>query len=372
MTPLIQLDDNKYLLELFHGPTLAFKDFAMLLLAELFDLSLKKRNERITIIGATSGDTGSAAIEAFKNSENVNVFIFFPKDRVSEIQKKQMTTTIGEGVFPVEINGTFDDCQNIVKALFNDLNFNNEVNLGAINSINWGRIAAQIVYYFTSFKLIENGPVSYSVPTGNFGDILAGWVAKKMGLPIDNLLIATNENDILARALENGIYSIDKAKATMSPSMDIQISSNFERLLFEAYDRDAIKIRNLMNSLKENNEFLIDNNALSFIKKDFLAKSINEKATSDCIADVYKKSGYILDPHSAVGYAATDVLSSDKQIITLGTAHPSKFPNAVKGSLGSIPDMPERLKKVMNGDEKFSEMSIEISKIKDFIRSNIK
>ena len=193
-----------------------------------------------------------------------------------------------------------------------------------------------------------------------------------MGLPIDNLLIATNENDILARALENGIYSIDKAKATMSPSMDIQISSNFERLLFEAYDRDAIKIRNLMNSLKENNEFLIDNNALSFIKKDFLAKSINEKATSDCIADVYKKSGYILDPHSAVGYAATDVLSSDKQIITLGTAHPSKFPNAVKGSLGSIPDMPERLKKVMNGDEKFSEMSIEISKIKDFIRSNIK
>ena len=372
MTPLIQLDDNKYLLELFHGPTLAFKDFAMLLLAELFDLSLKKRNERITIIGATSGDTGSAAIEAFKNSENVNVFIFFPKDRVSEIQKKQMTTTIGEGVFPVEINGTFDDCQNIVKALFNDLNFNNEVNLGAINSINWGRIAAQIVYYFTSFKLIENGPVSYSVPTGNFGDILAGWVAKKMGLPIDNLLIATNENDILARALENGIYSIDKAKATMSPSMDIQISSNFERLLFEAYDRDAIKIRNLMNSLKENNEFVIDNNALSFIKKDFLAKSINEKATSDCIADVYKKSGYILDPHSAVGYAATDVLSSDKQIITLGTAHPSKFPNAVKGSLGSIPDMPERLKKVMNGDEKFSEMSIEISKIKDFIRSNIK
>ena len=372
MTPLIQLDDNKYLLELFHGPTLAFKDFAMLLLAELFDLSLKKRNERITIIGATSGDTGSAAIEAFKNSENVNIFIFFPKDRVSEIQKKQMTTTIGEGVFPVEINGTFDDCQNIVKALFNDLNFNNEVNLGAINSINWGRIAAQIVYYFTSFKLIKNGPISYSVPTGNFGDILAGWVAKKMGLPVDNLLIATNENDILARALENGIYSIDKAKATMSPSMDIQISSNFERLLFEAYDRDSIEIKNLMGSLKENNEFVIDKNALSFIKEDFLAKSINERATSDCIADVYKKSGYILDPHSAVGYAATEVLPSDKPIITLGTAHPSKFPNAVKASLGTIPNMPERLKKVMSGDEKFSEMSIDISKIKDFIRSNIK
>jgi len=372
MTPLIQLDDNKYLLELFHGPTLAFKDFAMLLLAELFDLSLKKRNEKITIIGATSGDTGSAAIEAFKQSENVNVFIFFPKDRVSEIQRKQMTTAIGEGVFPIEINGTFDDCQNIVKALFNDLSFNDEVNLGAINSINWGRIAAQIVYYFTSFKLIKNGPVSYSVPTGNFGDILAGWVAKKMGLPIDNLLIATNENDILARALENGIYSIDKAKATMSPSMDIQISSNFERLLFEAYGRDTSKIKNLMNNLKENKEFQIDSRALKFIKEDFLAKSITEKATKDCIADVYKKSGYILDPHSAVGYAATDILSSDGSIITLGTAHPSKFPNAVKSSLGIIPDMPERLKKVMSGGESFSEMSIDISKIKDFIRSNIK
>ena len=258
MTPLIQLDDNKYLLELFHGPTLAFKDFAMLLLAELFDVSLKKRKEKITIIGATSGDTGSAAIEAFKNSKNVNVFIFFPKDRVSEIQRKQMTTTNGDGVFPVEIDGTFDDCQNIVKSLFNELNFNDEVNLGAINSINWGRIAAQIVYYFTSYKLLKNGPISYSVPTGNFGDILAGWAAKKMGLPIANLLIATNENDILARALKTGVYSIDKAIATMSPSMDIQISSNFERLLFEAYDRDSSKIKSLMNNLKENNKFIID------------------------------------------------------------------------------------------------------------------
>lgn len=187
MAPLVELEENRYILELFHGPTLAFKDFAMLLLAELFDLSLKKRNEKITIIGATSGDTGSAAIEAFKNSQNVNVFIFFPKGRVSEVQRKQMTTTDGHGVFPIEIDGTFDDCQNIVKDLFKDKNFNSEVKLGAINSINWGRIAAQIVYYFTSFKLLDNGPVSYSVPTGNFGDILAGWVAKKMGLPIKNL-----------------------------------------------------------------------------------------------------------------------------------------------------------------------------------------
>ena len=265
MAPLVQLEENRYILELFHGPTLAFKDFAMLLLAELFDLSLKKRNEKITIIGATSGDTGSAAIEAFKNSQNVNVFIFFPKGRVSEVQRKQMTTTDGSNIFPIEIDGTFDDCQNIVKDLFKDNIFNTEVKLGAINSINWGRIAAQIVYYFTSFKLLKNDLVSYSVPTGNFGDILAGWVAKQMGLPIKNLMIATNENDILSRALKTGIYSIDKAKATISPSMDIQISSNFERLLFEAYDRDSLSIDNLMDNLKNSKA----NNTLRAYKSDF-------------------------------------------------------------------------------------------------------
>ena len=300
MAPLVQLEENRYILELFHGPTLAFKDFAMLLLAELFDLSLKKRNEKITIIGATSGDTGSAAIEAFKNSQNVNVFIFFPKGRVSEVQRKQMTTTDGSNIFPIEIDGTFDDCQNIVKDLFKDNIFNTEVKLGAINSINWGRIAAQIVYYFTSFKLLKNDLVSYSVPTGNFGDILAGWVAKQMGLPIKNLMIATNENDILSRALKTGIYSIDKAKATISPSMDIQISSNFERLLFEAYDRNSLSIDNLMDNLKNSKEFKIEKNALNFIRNDFLATSITEQETKECISDVYKKTGYILDPHTTL------------------------------------------------------------------------
>ena len=373
MAPLIELEENRYILELFHGPTLAFKDFAMLLLSELFDLSLKKRNEKITIIGATSGDTGSAAIEAFKNSQNVNVFIFFPKGRVSEVQRKQMTTTDGQGVFPIEIDGTFDDCQNIVKDLFKDKNFNNEVKLGAINSINWGRIAAQIVYYFTSFKLLNNGSVSYSVPTGNFGDILAGWVAKKMGLPIKNLMIATNENDILSRTLKTGIYSIGKAKATISPSMDIQISSNFERLLFEAYNRNASKIEGLMDSLKETNEFKIEKSALNFIKNDFLATSISENETKECIADVYKKTGYILDPHSAVGYAASMMMDdSEGAIVTLGTAHPSKFPIAVENSINIKPDIPERLKKIMNKTENFSKMEIDLMKIKNFIITNIK
>ena len=373
MAPLVQLEENRYILELFHGPTLAFKDFAMLLLAELFDLSLKKRNEKITIIGATSGDTGSAAIEAFKNSQNVNVFIFFPKGRVSEVQRKQMTTTDGSNIFPIEIDGTFDDCQNIVKDLFKDNIFNTEVKLGAINSINWGRIAAQIVYYFTSFKLLKNDLVSYSVPTGNFGDILAGWVAKQMGLPIKNLMIATNENDILSRTLKTGIYSIGKAKATISPSMDIQISSNFERLLFEAYNRNASKIEGLMDSLKETNEFKIEKSALNFIKNDFLATSISENETKECIADVYKKTGYILDPHSAVGYAASMMMDdSEGAIVTLGTAHPSKFPIAVENSINIKPDIPERLKKIMNKTENFSKMEIDLMKIKNFIITNIK
>ena len=371
MAPLVHLEDNRYILELFHGPTLAFKDFAMLLLAELFDRSLKKRNENITIIGATSGDTGSAAIEAFKNSKNVNVFIFFPKGRVSEIQRKQMTTTNGHGVFPIEIDGTFDDCQNIVKDLFKDKIFNDEVKLGAINSINWGRIAAQIVYYFTSFKILKHGPISYSVPTGNFGDILAGWVAKKMGLPIKNLMIATNENDILDRALKTGYYSVDRAKATMSPSMDIQISSNFERLLFEAYNRDSKIVFNSMESLKKNNEFKIDENALNFIKKDFLATSISEKDTQKCILDVYKKTGYILDPHSAVGYAASKLMSNEGSVVTLGTAHPSKFPLAVEKSINKKPDVPERLKKIMDKQENFYKMEIDLAKIKNFISSKI-
>ena len=372
MAPLVQLEENRYILELFHGPTLAFKDFAMLLLAELFDLSLKKRNEKITIIGATSGDTGSAAIEAFKNSQNVNVFIFFPKGRVSEVQRKQMTTTDGSNIFPIEIDGTFDDCQNIVKDLFKDNIFNTEVKLGAINSINWGRIAAQIVYYFTSFKLLKNDLVSYSVPTGNFGDILAGWVAKQMGLPIKNLMIATNENDILSRALKTGIYSIDKAKATISPSMDIQISSNFERLLFEAYDRNSLSIDNLMDNLKNSKEFKIEKNALNFIRNDFLATSITEQETKECISDVYKKTGYILDPHTAVGYAASRSLD-DKNgvIVTLGTAHPSEFPIAVEDSIKIKPDIPDRLKKVLNKTENFSKMEIDLKKIKNFISTNI-
>lgn len=372
MAPLVQLEENRYILELFHGPTLAFKDFAMLLLAELFDLSLKKRNEKITIIGATSGDTGSAAIEAFKNSQNVNVFIFFPKGRVSEVQRKQMTTTDGSNIFPIEIDGTFDDCQNIVKDLFKDNIFNTEVKLGAINSINWGRIAAQIVYYFTSFKLLKSDLVSYSVPTGNFGDILAGWVAKQMGLPIKNLMIATNENDILSRALKTGIYSIDKAKATISPSMDIQISSNFERLLFEAYDRNSLSIDNLMDNLKNSKEFKIEKNALNFIRNDFLATSITEQETKECISDVYKKTGYILDPHTAVGYAASRSLDDKNGIIvTLGTAHPSKFPIAVEDSIKIKPDIPDRLKKVLNKTENFSKMEIDLKKIKNFISTNI-
>ena len=266
---LKEVEKGNYLLELFHGPTLAFKDFAMLLLAQFFETSLSKRNKSITILGATSGDTGSAAIEAFKDNKHCTVFILFPKGRVSEIQRKQMTTVDSTSIYPIEIDGTFDDCQNLVKHLFQNLEFKEEVSLGAINSINWARVAAQIVYYFSTFQQLQSNKVSFSVPTGNFGDVLAGWVAKKMGLPIDKLIVATNDNDILDRAISNGDYFQEEVKATTSPSMDIQISSNFERLLFESLNRDSAKLRNLFKELNENKGFRISNDALAFIRNDF-------------------------------------------------------------------------------------------------------
>ena len=306
--PLRKLKNNKFLLELYHGPTLAFKDFAMLILAELFEAALEKKGKKITILGATSGDTGSAAIEAFKNSNHADVFILFPKGRVSETQRRQMTTVSSKSVYPIEIDGTFDDCQNLVKSLFQEKKFREETNLAAINSINWGRVAAQIVYYFTSFELLGEEKVSFSVPTGNFGDILAGWVAKKMGLPISQLIVATNENDILNRAILSGDYSLGKVHATISPSMDIQISSNFERMLFEAYNRDSREISSLMNELVSNRGFTIKDSALNFIKNDFISNKASEEDTKKTIRKFYKEENIIIDPHTAVGlFAANEI-----------------------------------------------------------------
>jgi len=371
MAPLVQLEENRYILELFHGPTLAFKDFAMLLLAELFDLSLKKRNEKITIIGATSGDTGSAAIEAFKNSQNVNVFIFFPKGRVSEVQRKQMTTTDGSNIFPIEIDGTFDDCQNIVKDLFKDNIFNTEVKLGAINSINWGRIAAQIVYYFTSFKLLKNDLVSYSVPTGNFGDILAGWVAKQMGLPIKNLMIATNENDILSRALKTGIYSIDKAKATISPSMDIQISSNFERQLFESVNRNSEKIKDMFQEFSDNGSYTIEKDILDDLQSIYSTTAVNDEKTLSTIKLINDKFDYMADPHTATGLSV--LLNNDKNEtwVSLACAHPAKFGNAIEKAIGKPAVLPKELSKIFDKEEKMTILQNNKENLKSLILSTL-
>ena len=368
---LKEVEKGNYLLELFHGPTLAFKDFAMLLLAQFFETSLSKKDKSITILGATSGDTGSAAIEAFKNNKHCTVFILFPKGRVSEIQRKQMTTVDSASIYPIEIDGTFDDCQNLVKNLFQNLEFKEEMSLGAINSINWARVAAQIVYYFSTFQQLKSNRVSFSVPTGNFGDVLAGWVAKKMGLPIDKLIVATNDNDILDRAISNGDYFQEEVKATTSPSMDIQISSNFERLLFESLNKDSEKLRNLFIELKENNGFRIDNDTLSYIKNDFKSGKASERKVKDTISRIYKVSNIILDPHTAVGfYASAKKLDTDVPMVNLGTAHPAKFSQAVIDAIGLEPEIPDRLKNIINKKEKFTELDNNSEALIGFIRKH--
>ena len=368
---LKEVEKGNYLLELFHGPTLAFKDFAMLLLAQFFETSLSKKNKSITILGATSGDTGSAAIEAFKNNNHCTVFILFPKGRVSEIQRKQMTTVDSTSIYPIEIDGTFDDCQNLVKHLFQNLEFKEEVSLGAINSINWARVAAQIVYYFSTFQQLQSNRVSFSVPTGNFGDVLAGWVAKKMGLPIDKLIVATNDNDILDRAISNGDYFQEEVKATTSPSMDIQISSNFERLLFESLDRDPEKLRNLFKELKENNGFKIDNDTLTYIRNDFKSGKASEEKVKDTISRIHKASNIILDPHTAVGfYASASELNFDVPMVNLGTAHPAKFSKAVIDAIGFEPEIPDRLKNIINKKERFTQLENNSEALISFIRKH--
>lgn len=295
--PLTQLGDNLFVLELFHGPTLAFKDVAMQLLGRLMNHVLKARGARATIVGATSGDTGSAAVEAFKGLDQVDVFILYPHGRVSDVQRRQMTAVSSPNVHALAVEGTFDDCQTMVKGMFNHARFRDELQLSGVNSINWARVAAQAVYYFTAAVSLgaPHRPVSFAVPTGNFGDILAGWVAKRMGLPIDRLMIGTNANDILARTLGSGTYELKGVQPTTSPSMDIQISSNFERLLFEAYGRDGDTIRRLMGNLNQSRAFMIDAEPLSRIREEFSAEAVNEDNVVAEMAETYRSTGYVLD-----------------------------------------------------------------------------
>ncbi|KRD64486.1 threonine synthase [Ensifer sp. Root278] len=370
VAPLVQTGPNAFVMELFHGSTLAFKDVAMQLLARLMDYVLAERDERATIVGATSGDTGGAAIDAFAGRERTDIFILFPHGKVSPVQQRQMTTSQASNVHAIAVKGNFDDCQNLVKAMFNDGAFRDRVKLSGVNSINWARIMAQIVYYFTT-SVALGGPdrkISFTVPTGNFGDIFAGYVAKRMGLPIDKLVIATNENDILARTLKTGRYEMRDVKATTAPSMDIQISSNFERLLFEVSDRDPGEVRAAMDGLKQSGSFTIRDKALKAIRKEFRAGRASEKEVDKTIAKTLEETGYLLDPHSAVGvFVAEKYEKPSAPMVTLATAHPAKFPDAVKSASGIDPALPTWLADLMNREERFDILDADLKSVETFI-----
>ncbi len=374
VAPLAQLDDNLFMLELFHGPTLAFKDLAMQLLARLVDHALKARGQRATVVGATSGDTGAAAIEAFSGLRQVDVFILYPHGRVSDVQRRQMTTAGAANVHAIAIEGSFDNAQGAVKALFNNHPLREELNLCGVNSINWARILAQTVYYFTSAVSLgaPRRKISFVTPTGNFGDVFAGWIAKRMGLPIDRLVIATNANDILPRALASGTYAISEVCATQSPAMDIQVSSNFERLLFEAYGRDAAAIRAKMAQLSRSRSFSIDADALSAIRADFDAFSVSEDETSAEIARLWREALYLCDPHTAVGVCAARreaaVRGARTPLIVLGTAHAAKFPDAIEAATGVRPPLPAHLSRLLAGQEHFTILPNDQGEIENFIR----
>jgi len=347
VVPLVQYGTNCFLAELFHGPTLAFKDLAMQFVARLMSHVLSLRGERATIVGATSGDTGGAAVEAFRGRPQVDVVVLFPHGRISEVQRRMMTTASDDNVHAIAIEGTFDDCQAIVKGLFNHHGFRDRVRLSGVNSINWTRIVAQVVYYFTAAVTLGSPyrKIAFTVPTGNFGDVLAGYVASRMGLPIDRLVIATNVNDILVRTLATGAYELKEVIATTSPSMDIQVSSNFERLLFDANGRNAAVVRAMMASLAQSRRFLIDARALAEIRSHFSAGRADEEETAATIRTVRKETGYLLDPHSAVAVAVAEKESRDPALpmIVLGTAHPAKFPDAVAAACGVTPSLPDWL-----------------------------
>jgi threonine synthase len=373
--PLVQIGDNLFVQELFHGPTLAFKDVAMQLIGRLMDHVLTARGRRATIVGATSGDTGGAAIEAFKGLSRVDMFILYPHGRVSDVQRRQMTTVDAPNVHALAIDGDFDDCQALVKAMFNHHAFRDEVGLSGVNSINWARIAAQVVYYFTAAASLGGPlrPVSFSVPTGNFGDVLAGWVAKRMGLPIDRLMVATNVNDILVRTLRSGDYAVTGVTPTTAPSMDIQVSSNFERLLFEAGGRDAAAVRHMMGSLAQSRRFEVAPPTLHAIQGEFDAAAVSEAEIAAEIDEVWRKAGYLLDPHTAIGVSAARAsLKADPAtpVVVLGTAHPAKFPAAVEAASGVSPALPAHLSDLMEREERFTRLGNDQGAVERFIRGH--
>ncbi|OAF14812.1 threonine synthase [Bradyrhizobium centrolobii] len=373
VVPLRQMSPHQFVLELFHGPTLAFKDVAMQLISRLMDHVLAKRGERTTIVVATSGDTGGAAVEAFAGLENVDLIVLFPHGRISEVQQRMMTTTGAGNVHALAIEGTFDDCQALVKGMFNNHRFRDATALSGVNSINWARIVAQVVYYFTSAVAVgaPARAVDFVVPTGNFGDIFAGYVAKRMGLPVRTLHIAANVNDILARTLKTGIYEVREVHATTSPSMDIQISSNFERLLFEASRRDAAAVRRLMDSLKQSGRFVLPDAMLAAVREEFDAGRADETETAAAIRAAWREAGELVDPHTAVALAVADRDTTDTTVpgIVLSTAHPAKFPDAVEAACGQRPQLPAWLDGLMTKSEHMKVMKNDQAEVERFVLS---
>ena len=348
----IKLGDRT-VLELFHGPTLAFKDIAMQVIGNMYGHLKVAETKPVNVVVATSGDTGSAAIAALNDRKNINLFVLHPHNKISNIQRKIMTTIGSTNIFNLAVKGSFDDCQRIVKELFNENNFREQINMSGVNSINWARIVCQIVYYFYAYFHLKKERISFSVPTGNFGDIYAGYVAKKMGLPIDKLIVATNENDILQRVINTGEYKPDKVKPSLSPSMDIQISSNFERLLFNILNKEDNKVRDLMNKLNDKGSFKLDDKAINEIKKDFEAVKISDEETLSIIKNIYDKENFIVDPHTATAFGAVDKIKGINNVVVLGTAHPYKFLETVKKATGKIIKTPSQLEKLVDKEEKF-------------------
>ena len=380
VAPLYQLNKNLHVLELFQGPTLAFKDYAMQFLARAFNQALNKRAQKGVILGATSGDTGSAALEAFKGKENIDIFILFPHQRVSSVQQKQMTWINERGAYALSVKTDFDGCQEIVKDCFEDLKFKDETSLSAINSINWVRLLPQIVYYFYSaLKIgVPDKEIVFSVPTGNFGNILAGWMAQKIGLPISKLICGSNQNDILTRFFNNGLMERKNVLPSYSPSMDIQVSSNFERLLYEINERDTDKVKQQMKEFKNYGNFEITKNQLEKINNLFSAYMISDEETLEIINKVYTDYNYILDPHSAIGYGAAqkaldnNIISKDMSVISLACAHPAKFPEIISKSINVMPKKPFHLENIMSSKEYFNIMDPSINDVQNFIKSNMR
>jgi threonine synthase len=363
---LVQIDRD-ILLELYHGPTLAFKDIAMQCIGNIYEEFNKNSEEITNIVVATSGDTGAAAISALSNRKNINLFVLHPRNKISKIQRKIMTTIGGSNIYNIAVNGSFDDCQKIVKQMFSDNLFRQTINMSGVNSINWARIIFQIVYYFYSFLRLNNKKINFSVPTGNFGDIYAGYMAKKMGLPIEKLIVATNENDILQRVINKGIYKPSKVKISISPSMDIQVSSNFERLLFYVLNSKDTEVKKLMNNLETKGYFKLNESQKKIIQKNFAAFKVSNKETRKIIKKIYKQNNFFVDPHTATGFYAASKIKTKYPCVVLGTAHPYKFLETMSSVTGKKIKKPSQLSKLMAGKEKYNILKNDTNIIKKYI-----